>query len=76
MKVFLDTEFSSLRKMSSRLISIGLVAEDGSCGVFRTCPGSPWTTIAATFQRPARTCSGPIQRSASTLILWPRYASG
>lgn len=29
MKVFLDTEFSSLRKMSSRLISIGLVAEDG-----------------------------------------------
>lgn len=50
MKVFLDTEFSSLQRDQSRLVSIGLAAEDGR-EFYRELPSHTWNTAASGFVR-------------------------
>lgn len=50
MKLFLDTEFSSLRKMNARLISIGLVAEDGH-EFYAELPSHTWKYQCSDFVR-------------------------
>lgn len=50
MKVFLDTEFSSLHRGQSCLISIGLVAEDGR-EFYRELLSQTWKVLASAFVR-------------------------
>jgi len=50
MKVFLDTEFSSLDKRTSCLISIGLVAEDGR-EFYAELPAHTWKIKCSDFVR-------------------------
>lgn len=48
MKLFIDTEFSSLRKQVSRLISIGVIAEDGR-DFYAELPTHTWKFQCSAF---------------------------
>lgn len=50
MKLFIDTEFSTLRKINSRLISIGLIAEDGR-EFYAELPTHTWKFQCSDFVR-------------------------
>lgn len=51
MRIFLDTEFSSLEKRTARLISIGLVAEDGRREFYGELPKHTWSFKCSAFVR-------------------------
>lgn len=48
MKLFIDTEFSSLEKRNSRLVSIGLIAEDGR-EFYAELPKHTWSFKCSDF---------------------------